>query len=298
MNSERGRGRAGTMVDTASLTLLPSPTSRANARMRLTIYEGAHGEGAEATGLAAAASSGRARARQKRSGGECGSHTRLRGFRVHADPSDRPPACMPCYSHRRPEGESSPRTVRRFRRGPARPSRRRPSASGSWMWRSPKAACAAAVNAEGIPGTAAMLSPVTHEASTRSALGVASSTSRQAARPSSRATRAELQPGGRGLGYASLVAFHGQHVGAQVPQPCRRRPPDRPQAQDEHRAAGQAARGGAEGGHEAGRRGRVVVRAGAVADVEGEEAVVVGGEDGFGAARRRRPAARACPAPA
>ncbi len=35
-------------------------------------------------------------AREGGCGGECGSHTRLRGFRAHADPSDRPPAPRDC----------------------------------------------------------------------------------------------------------------------------------------------------------------------------------------------------------
>ena len=72
-----------------------------------------------------------------------------------------------------------------------------------------------------------------------------------------------------------------------MPEPGHGRPTDRPQAQDEHGAAGQAARCSGQGGHEAGRRGRVVVHAGAAVEVEGDEALVVGCEDGLSAAVRR-----------
>ena len=49
-----------------------------------------------------------------------------------------------------------------------------PMASGSWMWRTPRASCAAAVNAHGMPGAAAIDAGRRSAASMMSAAGEAS----------------------------------------------------------------------------------------------------------------------------
>ena len=55
--------------------------------------DGAAAPSRRAAGCGARKASSR---REEEIGGECGSHTRLRGFRAHADPSDRPPAHGDC----------------------------------------------------------------------------------------------------------------------------------------------------------------------------------------------------------
>ena len=82
---------------------------------------------------------------REEAGGECGSHTRLRGFRAHADPSDRPPApgdCTPAARARRADGPrgARPRAARvRPARAPPSPRRRWPAARGCGARRGPPA---------------------------------------------------------------------------------------------------------------------------------------------------------------
>ena len=65
---------------------------------------------------------------EKRCGGECGSHTHLRGFRVRADPSDRPPAlCM--LQPSRSEGERHAAALRGVAQRPQASVVRRPQAA-------------------------------------------------------------------------------------------------------------------------------------------------------------------------
>ena len=163
-----------------------------------------------------------------------------------------------------------------------------PSASGSCMWNTPRASCAASVKADGMPGTAAIMPGRKSPASMTSAAGEASKIEVAARQPVGQADRLELQTDLERRGDAFPVGLGHQRPGATRRQTAHGGAPYRPEAEHEDFAALEPACGRLEGRHVAvGRRGIVVDRA-ALGDVECDEAVVVGEEQHLGAGGDRR----------
>ena len=157
-----------------------------------------------------------------------------------------------------------------------------------------------AVNADGRPGTAAMVSGDTSPASMKPAAGVASKMRSQRASPSASVTGRTPEPDVERRLQARRIGLDDLDRGAAAHEAARGGATHRAEPEEQYVPADEAPGRRLERGHVAVGGGRVVVDAAPVAGVQGDEAEVVGEEHHLRRRRRTPPgcrARRAAPSP-